>query len=69
MKNMNRMNMSNQCPCSTACKDIFLDNVPLGMGYIPWQRWDSVYDLNRSLSAGTIFPCLDKPFLGRAIWK
>lgn len=66
---MNRMQISNQCPCSSNRKDIFYDNVSIGMGYVPWQKWDNVYDLNKGMCAGTIFPCLDKPFLGRSMWK
>lgn len=40
------------------------DNFPVAMAYVPWQRWNRVYDLEKALSAGTIFPELDKPFLG-----
>ena len=68
-------NMSNNC---MSCRnnqnnmrddDIFNSNVPLGMAYIPWQTWGDVYDLNRGVHAGTIFPCLDKPFVGKGMWK
>ncbi len=59
-------NMNNNCSnCKNTRNDVCLDNVPLGMGYVPWQTWGDVYDLNKGLNAGTIFPCLDKPFLGR----
>ncbi|UMZ01938.1 spore coat associated protein CotJA [Roseburia rectibacter] len=33
------------------------------MAYVPWQQFSSVYEPDRALSAGTIFPELDKPFL------
>ena len=35
----------------------------LAMAYVPWQQFSSVYEPDRALSAGTIFPELDKPFL------
>ncbi|MDE6960350.1 MAG: spore coat associated protein CotJA [Lachnospiraceae bacterium] len=37
---------------------------PVAMAYVPWQRWHTVYDLEKGLSTGTIFPELNKPFLG-----
>ena len=40
------------------------DDFPVAMAYVPWQRWNTVYDLERALSTGTIFPELDKPFYG-----
>ena len=40
-----------------------IDQFPVTMAYVPWQRWNDTYDLCRGLSAGTIFPELDKPFL------
>ncbi len=59
-------NMNNNCnSCRNSHGDVCLENVPLGMAYVPWQTWGDVYDLNRGLHAGTIFPCLDKPFTGR----
>ncbi|MCD8098330.1 MAG: spore coat associated protein CotJA [Lachnospiraceae bacterium] len=41
-----------------------LDEYPLAMDYVPWQYWHTVYDLEKGLSRGTIFPELYKPFLG-----
>ena len=41
-----------------------LDKMPLAMAYVPWQQWTKTYELERALSAGTIFPELDKPFMG-----
>ena len=40
------------------------EDFPVAMAYVPWQRWHTVYDLERALCAGTIYPELDKPFLG-----
>jgi hypothetical protein len=47
---------------SHMCLDI--DKMPIAMGYVPWQRWKTVYDLNKALQVGTIFPELDKPYTG-----
>ena len=42
------------------------ENFPIAMAYVPWQCFDSVYDLDKAFRLGTIFPSLDKPFLGRS---
>lgn len=41
------------------------DRFPVGMGYVPVQKWESTYPLNRALKQGTIFPALDLEFMGR----
>lgn len=41
-----------------------IENMPLAMAYVPWQQWKTVYDLNKALEIGTIFPELDLPFCG-----
>ena len=35
----------------------------VGMAYVPWQYFDQVYETDKALEIGTIFPELDKPFL------
>ena len=41
------------------------DPVP-GMAYVPYQQWTGdLLPTDRALDAGTLFPVLDKPFLGR----
>ena len=39
-------------------------NWPLAMAYVPWQQWCDLYDETKALERGTLFPDLDKPFLG-----
>lgn len=39
-------------------------DMTLGISYVPWQRWDDIYEPCRALSRGTIFAQLDKPFKG-----
>ena len=36
---------------------------PLAIAYVPWQIFDELYDVKKSLCTGTVFPCLDKPFM------
>lgn len=36
----------------------------LAMAYMPFQKWEETYDPEKGFEIGTIFPCLDKPFLG-----
>lgn len=49
--------------------DTPLAELPLTMAYVPMQRFTQVYDMEKGLCAGTIFPDLDKPFLGRSVCK
>ena len=45
---------------------IYLDDCdwPIGMTYTPMQQWESTYDPEKALQAGTIFPSLDLWFMG-----
>lgn len=38
--------------------------LPLAMAYVPPQKWTVVYEPERALAAGTLFPALDLPFEG-----
>lgn len=49
------------CVCRSNTSGI---NMPIGMCYVPWQKWGRVYDACSALERGTLFPDLDKPFLG-----
>lgn len=40
-----------------------LSEFPIGMGYVPWQRWCQTYPMPQALERGTIFPELDLPFV------
>ena len=53
-----------QCPADN------IGPLALAMFYVPVQEWTSVYDTKTALERGTLFPCLDKPFIGeRAVMK
>jgi hypothetical protein len=36
----------------------------IGICYVPIQKWGQIYDEDTAYSVGTIFPELNKPFLG-----
>ena len=36
----------------------------VGICYVPMQKWEQIYDEDTAFSAGTLFPCLNLPFLG-----
>lgn len=39
---------------------------PLAMAYVPWQQWETPFDMEEGFRVGTVFPSLDLPFLGGA---
>lgn len=64
--------LQNNCSCRQSnqavnqiYKQLYEADAPLAMGYIPDQHWGATYELSRGFIAGTIFPCLHKPFCGR----
>lgn len=60
------MNNNNACPF----KDItnsFPEKAPLGMAYVPFQKWEEPLPENQALEEGAIFPGLIYPFTGRAV--
>lgn len=36
----------------------------VAMAYVPYQNPKSVYSTEQGINSGTMFPCLDKPFIG-----
>ena len=38
-----------------------VDQFPIAMAYVPWQRWKHTYEADIALCRGTIFPELDLP--------
>ena len=43
----------------------YVDQFPIAMAYVPWQYFKETYELDKALEIGTIFPELDRPFMGR----
>ena len=44
----------------------FPEDYAVAMAYIPYQQDSKSYDAEKALARGTLFPVLDKPFLGKA---
>lgn len=40
---------------------------PLSMVYSPAQSWGGLYEPEQALQQGTLFRCLDKPFMGKGV--
>lgn len=40
------------------------DLLSLAMAFVPNQTWETPYNYDVALKRGTVFPSLDKPFLG-----
>lgn len=59
--------MEKSMNCSTCTRRSMnaCDNEMLAMAYVPWQQFNETYEPAKALKTGTIFPELDKPFLGR----
>ncbi len=41
-----------------------LEDLPIAMAYVPWQKWCNLYDAEKGFHRGTIFQELDLPFRG-----
>lgn len=56
----------NSCECvdTPSIQNDPLRGMAVGIGYVPWQQWECVYNVDEGLSRGTIFPSLDLPFYG-----
>ena len=54
-------------PQNSRFNNVMLKDLPLTMAYVPFQDIEGVYSNDEALKAGTLFPNLDKPFLGRKI--
>lgn len=52
-------------PENCRCRYDALEEFPIAMAYVPWQKWQNVCDACRGLQRGTIFEDLSKPFHGK----
>lgn len=55
----------NQIAAGWGCSREPLQSMPLVMAYVPWQFWGRTLEPEKALCCGTIFPELNKPFLGK----
>lgn len=53
-------------PCESCPQPegVFPEEMPIGMCYVPMQKWEMLYDDDEGLDKGTIFRALYKPFKG-----
>jgi len=42
-----------------------IDDFPIAMAYVPWQKWNGAYPAEEALEKGTVFPELYLPFKGK----
>ena len=54
-------------PISSPDRPALPSDTVVAMAYVPFQQFRSVYGAEDGLRNGTMFPCLNKPFLGRAL--
>jgi hypothetical protein len=48
------------CGCNDSMENI--DQYPIAMAYVPWQKYGKTYEHEKGFQTGTIFPELDLPF-------
>ena len=48
-----------------SAKSPFPEDPALAIAYVRWQNLGEVYEVEKALAQGTLFPELDKPFYGR----
>lgn len=62
------MNQYQEQSCSRGCRPKNSDPIrelEIAMAYVPWQHFQSIYEPDKALQVGTVFPELNKPFLGK----
>lgn len=50
-----------------SCEQFTNQPISYAMAYVAFQNWEKPYEVDVALSRGTIFPGLDKPFLGEEV--
>lgn len=60
-----QMNLRSDCnmPIDRSM-DYDIDSFPIAMAYVPWQKWQNIYEPHEALKAGTLFRDLDLRFYG-----
>ena len=65
MRNYNAAgNTRSRCACEPDAASDRQPEYVVAMAYVPWQEWEDVYELCEGFEIGTIFPSLNKPFVG-----
>ena len=60
----NRSSCHQHCDADSSMHNDSLHDMPLTMSYVPWQKWDCIFNYQEGLTHGTIFPKLALPFYG-----
>lgn len=55
--------------CAYTPSTMFPENPALAIAYVAFQPWETLYEPDVALSRGTVFPSLDKPFIGEEAVK
>lgn len=63
MPGWNTGNMPGNTGAFKPDNDACWDHYPIGMAYVPWQKWQQPYPIEQGFNRGTIFPELDLPFM------
>ncbi len=66
---MNDINISFKNNMQNNFSEVPLDELPLTMAYVPFQRLSEVYADEKALKNGTLFPDIDKPLVLRGSAK
>lgn len=61
---LNRADSDDNCEESYRPTSALPKNPVPAMAYIPFQQFNQPYSSQEGFKKGTLFPCLDKPFLG-----
>lgn len=64
MRQQQPVQTATPAPCAPSRMQENMERFPVAMLYVPWQKWNETYELDRGLMTGTIFPDLDRPFRG-----
>lgn len=63
MRNYNMQGRADRNCCCVPEASHISPEYAVAMAYVPWQYFENVYEPDKALEVGTIFPELDKPFL------
>lgn len=53
------------CKCDCGDRNEHMRHMPVGIGYVPMQKWEEMYDPATALCQGTAFPSLNLIFCGK----
>lgn len=57
-----KMELNDFVGLNSSDDDEMIENKPIAMAYVPWQKWRMLYESKEALKRGTLFKELDLPF-------